>query len=186
MKKYIVIFSVFFLGCAAGIPSRSVPVETFIPTAEPVFQISDYFPEKCEWMRLVQAVDGDTIEVSRFWIFGTQKVRFIGIDTPETKHPSKPVQPFGPEASAQTKSFLAHTEKVCLISDPKADSLDKYGRLLAYVFSEQGMDVNAELLKLGLARGYFYFPFSRKEEFRTYEKIAQEKGLGVWGIHSTD
>jgi micrococcal nuclease len=75
---------------------------------------------------------------------------------------------------------LAHTKRVCLISDPKADKLDKYGRLLAYIFSEQGTDINAELLKLGFASGYYYFPFSRKTEFRRYEESAKTLKSGVW------
>ncbi len=180
MKRLLLICSIFLCGCGSGLPSKSVEFQNFIPK-ESKFDISEYFPKECEWRSLIQTVDGDTIEVHRFWVFGSQKVRFIGIDTPETKHPTKPVEPFGPEASAQTKEFLANTETVCLISDPKADRVDKYGRLLAYVFSEQGVDVNAELLKLGLARGYFYFPFSRKEEFRGYEEYTKGKKIGIWG-----
>jgi micrococcal nuclease len=120
-------------------------------------------------------VDGDTLILA-----DGVRVRFIGIDTPETKDPRKPLQKFGPEASGKTKELLSESKRICLLSDPDGDELDKYGRRLAYIFTESGVDVNAELLRTGYAKGYFYFPFTRKEEFQCYAKKAKEAKVGMW------
>jgi len=138
--------------------------------------VKENFPKECRWESLVRVVDGDTIIVNR-----NERVRFIGIDTPEVKDPRKPIERFGPEASGKTKSFLNGAGKVCLISDGIGDGIDKYGRTLAYIFTEDGLDVNAELLHSGFAKGYLYFPFERKEEFACYHKQAKESGVGMWG-----
>ncbi len=98
---------------------------------------------------VVEVVDGDTIVVR---LRGADEtVRLIGIDTPETKHPTKPVQCFGPEASAFTKQLLAANTSVRLERDVEAR--DHFGRLLAYVYrSDDGLFVNLELARLGFAR----------------------------------
>lgn len=130
----------------------------------------------CEWERVERIVDGDTLIIES----NREKIRFIGIDTPETKHPRKPIQKFGIEASNKTKELLPPNQKVCLIQDRIGDKYDKYGRKLAYVFTESGQDVNALLLKSGLARGYYNFPFERKEAFRVYELEAQKLKKNIW------
>ncbi len=188
--RRIFIFAAFLLtGCASSpvLPDKSGEVQEFILPPEVVVeeqviepQVFDFagqnFPDNCDWVDYIRTVDGDTIEIEE-----KVKIRFVGIDTPETKHPSKPIQPWGPEASAKTKEVLAGSEQVCLIADNKDELFDKYGRRLAYVFSTSGVDLNAELLKLGLARGYYWFPFSRADEFRQYEREAKAVGMGIWG-----
>lgn len=152
-----------------------IPVEKIVVEEELDFNfVENNFPKKCVWEKLIRVIDGDTILVEN-----EEHIRFIGIDTPETKDLDKPVQRLGPEATAKTKELLA-TPEVCLIKDPLGDEIDEYGRTLAYIFSKEGVDVNAELLKVGLARGLFYFPFSRKEEFRYYENKAREEKVGIW------
>ena len=93
-------------------------------------------------------VDGDTVDVS---IHGHhERVRLIGIDTPETKDPRKPVQCYGPEASARTAALLPVGTPVRLVRDEEAR--DDYGRLLAYVFrARDGLLVNLELAREGAA-----------------------------------
>ncbi len=93
-------------------------------------------------------VDGDTIDVS---VHGRhERVRLIGIDTPETKDPDKPVQCYGPEASALTASLLPIGTPVRLERD--TEPRDDYGRLLAYVYrSHDGLFVNLELARVGAA-----------------------------------
>src|SRR5687767_3620773 len=94
-------------------------------------------------------VDGDTIKVQPD-AGGTLTLRLIGIDTPETKHPSKPVQCFGAEASAKTAELLPVSTRVELESDVQA--LDRYGRTLAYVWPEGRMVmVNEQLVAEGYA-----------------------------------
>jgi len=184
MKKTGLLIIIFLLsGCSnPSLPNKVRDLTDFIPVESLELEIkSDFdfiennFPKKCVWKKLIRVVDGDTISVEN-----NERIRFIGIDTPETKDPDRPVQKFGPEASAKTKELLATTEKVCLISDPLGDEIDEYDRTLAYVFSKEGVDVNAELLKTGLARGLFYFPFSRKEEFHFYENQARIEKIGIW------
>lgn len=135
--------------------------------------------------KVLHAVDGDTlaIEIND----RTDKVRLIGIDTPETVHPSKPVQYFGKEASAFTHK-MADSKTVRLEFDPAnaaTNHRDKYGRLLAYVFLEDGTLLNAEIIKQGYGHAYTRFPFAKIEEFRALEREAREAGRGLWGGENT-
>jgi endonuclease YncB( thermonuclease family) len=92
-------------------------------------------------------VDGDTVDVR---IDGrTERVRLIGINTPETKDPRRPVECYGPEASALTALFLPPRTAVRLERD--AEPRDDYGRLLAYVVRSDGLFVNLELARQGAA-----------------------------------
>jgi micrococcal nuclease len=122
--------------------------------------------------------DGDTIGVGRGWRY--EKVRFIGVDTPETVHPEKPIEFFGPESSAFTKKQLLG-EGVYLEFEPSTQ-YDDYGRLLAYVFLIDGTLFNAELIKQGYARVIAPSRFRYYEEFRNYEQEAMAAGLGIWSV----
>lgn len=121
-------------------------------------------------------VDGDTIVVS-----GGRKVRLIGIDTPETKDPRKPVQCFGREAALVTASLVPVGERVRLVAD--VEPFDRYGRTLAYVYRlRDGLFVNAELVRLGYASVYTYPPnVAHAEEFVALGRRAREAGAGLWG-----
>lgn len=125
-----------------------------------------------------RVVDGDTIKLAN-----GETVRLIDVDTPETVHPSKPVEAFGKEASDFTKSQLTG-ERIRLEYDQSSAATGhrgKYGRLLAYVFRDRdNLDFNAELIKQGYAHAYTKYPFSRMEEFRQYERTARENGRGLW------
>jgi micrococcal nuclease len=137
---------------------------------------------KEESATVLRVIDGDTIEIS---IGGqTDKVRLIGVDTPETVHPNKPVEHFGKEASEFTRK-LAEAKKVVLRDELGGQERDKYGRLLRYVYLEDGTFVNAEIIKQGYGHAYVLYPFSHMEEFRAYERQAREKGLGLWGSTET-
>ena len=129
-----------------------------------------------EWVLVTEAVDGDTISVGRGWRSTT--VRLIGVDTPETVHPEKPVEFLGPGASEFTKKQL-EGKKVYLEFEP-SNYYDKYGRLLAYVVIQDGTLFNVELIKQGYARVIAPSPFHRYKEFRSYEQEARVKGLGLW------
>src|SRR3989337_1271784 len=96
-----------------------------------------------KWVLVTQVVDGDTIRVGRGW--RNTKVRLLGVDTPETVHPDKPVEFFGSEASEFTKKSLKG-KKVHLEFE-HLNQMDKYGRLLAYVYLSDGSLFNAELIK---------------------------------------
>lgn len=127
-----------------------------------------------------RVVDGDTIDV----IFNNgkkERIRFILVDTPETKHPNKPVQPFGPEASDYTERKLLN-KHVELEFD--VQERDRYGRLLAYVYVE-GKMINEMLLENGLARVAVFPPNTKYvDEFRAIEQQAKQKQLGIWSIEN--
>lgn len=126
---------------------------------------------------MTSVTDGDTIGVGRGWRY--QKVRLLGVDTPETVHPKKPVEPFGPEAADFTERKLGG-QRVRLEFEP-TNQYDRYDRLLAYVVLADGTLFNAELIKQGYARVTAPAPFRYYKEFQSYECEAREAGVGVWG-----
>ena len=128
---------------------------------------------------IVRAVDGDTAVVK---VDGQEKrVRFLGVDTPETVHPNKPVQFYGKEASNFTKERLEYD------SNPQ----DRYGRHLAYIWLKNPATVNestiresmfnAKLLLGGYAKVMIIKPNKRYEaEFKKFQEEAKRARLGVW------
>jgi len=131
--------------------------------------------------QIVRVVDGDTFKAvldgeDREWT-----VRMLGIDTPETVDPRKPVQCFGKEASQKLTDLIEGT-RVRLDADPEADELDKYGRLLRNVFLTDGTDVNALMVQEGYAHELTSFPLNaeRKVELRQLERDAKASNRGLW------
>lgn len=124
--------------------------------------------------------DGDTITVDMNGIQET--IRFIGVDTPETHDPRKPVQCYGSAASAFTKNTLqAAGSKVRLAADSISNNRDRYERLLRYVYLPDGTNLNLKLIREGYGFYYPYFPFSKSEEFAASQKLAQTELKGLWG-----
>lgn len=127
------------------------------------------------WARVTRVVDGDTIEVALDG--GTEDVRYIGVDTPETVKPGEPVQCFGPQAS-ELNHELVDGETVRLVFD--RELRDVYGRLLAYVHVGETF-VNAELVREGYARTLEIPPnTARADRLATLESRAGRAGLGLW------
>ena len=127
---------------------------------------------KGKWRTVTRVVDGDTIILN-----GKERVRLIGVDTPETVDPRRPVQYFGKEASAFTKRMV-EGKRVRLEYDQTRK--DRYGRTLAYIYLEDGTFLNAEIVKQGYGHAYTRFPFRYLEEFRRYENEARKAGKGLW------
>lgn len=126
---------------------------------------------------VTHVTDGDTFNVS---IVGkTETVRMIGIDTPETKDPRKPVQCFGQAASSESHKLL-DGKSVRLEADPDDTDRDKYHRLLRYVYLPDGTFVNQYLVQNGYAFAYTLFPFSKVEQFRAWESEARQNNRGLW------
>jgi micrococcal nuclease len=120
-------------------------------------------------------VDGDTIEVVRDGERDT--VRLLGVDTPETRHPTEPVQCFGPEAAAYTARRLTG-RTVRLEGDVEAR--DRYDRRLAYVILD-GERFNDELLRLGYAELLVIEPnHAHARTMLRAELEAKRAGLGLW------
>ena len=125
-----------------------------------------------------RVVDGDTIEVTRDGV--KEKVRLIGINTPETVDPRKKVECFGKEASLHAKEIL-FGKKVELVSDDTQTKYDKYGRLLAYVYREDGLFINKHMIEEGYAYEYTYHvPYLFQKEFKEAQLKAQNEGKGLW------
>lgn len=122
--------------------------------------------------------DGDTILVDMDG--APEKVRFIGVDTPETHDPDVDVQCYGPEATAYTTELL-DGETVRLESDSTNSNRDRYERLLRYVYTEDGALVNQQLIEQGYAFAYTRFPFLKKNDFVAAETSARESNIGLWG-----
>jgi len=123
-------------------------------------------------------IDGDTVVLL---IDGKETtVRLIGVDTPETVHPTKPVERYGKEASRFLKNLLKG-EDVYLEYEPGPSKTDRYGRLLAYLYrASDGLFVNLEIVRQGYGHAYTQYPFKYMDLFRKYEGKAREVGKGLW------
>ena len=128
--------------------------------------------------QVIKVIDGDTIDVE---INGkVQRVRLIGINSPETADPRKPVECFGGEAANRTKEILTG-KKVRLEEDTTQDNKDKYNRLLRYVFLKDGTNFNKLMISEGFAYEYTYdLPYKYQIEFKNAEKEARNTKRGLW------
>ena len=127
---------------------------------------------------VTRVVDGDTFDVG---INGkTERIRMIGIDTPETVYPRKPVQCFGKEASAKMTALISG-RRVTLEADLTQGERDKYGRLLRYAFLPDGLHVGLYLIQEGYAHEYTYnLPYKYQQVFKDAERAAREAKKGLW------
>jgi micrococcal nuclease len=126
--------------------------------------------------RVVRVVDGDTIDVATE--SGKERIRYIGIDTPESKKPGVPVQCFALKAAAKNKR-LVDGKKVTLHYD--VERHDRYGRTLAYVTVGK-ISVQETLVRGGYARAKAYPPNTRhRDQFERLERRARAAGRGMWG-----
>src|SRR3989339_1183298 len=156
------------------------PVEASTAAVANAVSVSTTTPSS-ELVKVVRVVDGDTINVE---INGkVEPVRYIGIDTPETVDPRKPVQCFGVEASKKNKE-LVEGKLVRLEKD--ITDLDKYKRLLRYVWLDDIL-INLELVKQGFAYSYSYPPdIKYQEQFVKAQQEAREAKRGLWNACSED
>ena len=120
-----------------------------------------------------RAVDGDTLLLADH-----TRVRLLGVDTPETKRPDWPVEPFGPEAHEFTRVHVEH-RNVRLEFDKERH--DKYDRVLAYVYVDDWF-LNEELIRAGLGKAITKHPYSEqmKRRFRAAESEARRERRGIW------
>ncbi|MFH1561277.1 MAG: thermonuclease family protein [Patescibacteria group bacterium] len=123
--------------------------------------------------KVIKVIDGDTIKIE-----GDGIVRYIGIDTPETVHPNKPVQCYGEEASSKNKELVEGKE---VILEKDISETDKYGRLLRYVWLGDIL-VNEYLVKEGYAQSSSYPPDVKyQNQFVEAQRQAREEKKGLWG-----
>jgi len=135
-----------------------------------------------------RVVDGDTFQLEN-----GDKVRLLGIDTPEkfeskkldrdveaSKQDKKTIKKLGQLASDYVKKFV-EGKKVYLEKEPNHEDKDRYGRMLRWVYLEDGTFVNGKIVKDGYAQVYEKFPVSKLEELRKYQREARENNRGLWG-----
>ena len=130
--------------------------------------------------RVVNVVDGDTIDIDI--PDGNQsltRVRLLGVDTPETKHPTLGVMYFGPEASEFTTQKVLGKDVVILL-DTVSDHRDSYGRLLAYVKLADGSILNEELITQGVGYAYLSFPHTQYDYYEQLMNTAIDQKMGLW------
>jgi micrococcal nuclease len=128
---------------------------------------------------VVYVIDGDTIEV--LIDNKKEKVRLLGIDTAELGDLGKPVECFAQEASLQMKK-LVEGKTIRLEDDVSQGDRDAYGRLLRYVYLEDGTDVNKDMITQGFAHEYTFKgqTYRYQKEFQDAEIIARTKKIGLW------
>jgi endonuclease YncB( thermonuclease family) len=171
LASAVVVLALGLAACQAPAPTSTlVPTATPPPTETPI-------PGERQEALVLRVIDGDTIVVE---MAGAQyRVRYIGIDTPETHHPTDGADNYGFEATDANRSFVPEGSQVVLQRD--ISETDMYGRLLRYVFADDVL-VNAELVRMGLARVLFYEPDVRYEgEIKRAEAEAIAAQRGIYG-----
>ncbi len=141
-----------------------------------------------EYVIVKRVVDGDT-----FLLSNGDRVRLLGIDTPEkydskkldkdveaTHQDKKTIKKLGELASEYVKNFV-EGKKVYLEREPNYEDKDRYGRLLRWVYLEDGTFINGKIVKDGYGQVYEQYPVSKTDELRKYQKEARENNRGLWG-----
>jgi len=152
MKKLIIFLSLFFIGI------------NYI-----------YAKEKVEFSK---CVDGDTIKVL---LDGKEyTVRMLAVDTPESVHPTKGVEYYGKEASNYTCEQVTNAKKIEIEYDDASDKIDKYDRLLVWVFTD-GKLLQKSLIENGYAKvAYLYGDYKYTSELESAQELASAKNIGIW------
>lgn len=132
-----------------------------------------------ELYNVQKVVDGDTIDID--YKGSIKTIRLIGINTPETVDPRKPVECFGKEASNKAKELITG-KKVRIESDPDNDALDKYGRMLDFIWLEDGTFINDKMVRDGYAYEYTYNNqyYKYQKQFREAQAEAKQNNRGLW------
>ena len=139
-------------------------------------EVEEDEPEE-ELYDVIKVVDGDTIAISMNG--KSETIRLIGIDTPETVDPRTAVQCFGKEATAKLKSIIG--KRVGIERDEREGERDKYDRLLAYIYTEEGLFLNKYMIEQGFAFEYTYDdPYKYQKEFKAAQADAKAKKRGLW------
>lgn len=185
LKKRLILASILLIGLLIGgglgvtgkqTPPKQMPTKNPIEHDQGVLSASNTILETAV---VTKVVDGDTIDVS---LHGApQKIRIIGINTPESVDPRRGVQCFGLEASHIAKEKLTG-QGVLLEKDPSQDERDKYGRLLRFVWTDSGKtDFGAWMIANGYAYEYTYdTPHKQQTHYRELQKEAENTRRGLW------
>ena len=127
---------------------------------------------------VLKVIDGDTVDID---IKGnTERVRLIGVNTPETKHPTKPIECYGPEASAYLTQLLPKGTHVRIERDIEAR--DRYGRMLLYLYRESdNLFINLDLVSHGYGTPMSIEPNTfHRNDFVHAAALAETTNVGLW------
>jgi micrococcal nuclease len=127
---------------------------------------------------ILTVIDGDTVDIE---IDGrTERVRLIGVNTPETKHPTKPIECFGPEASAYMTQLLPKGTDVRIVRDTEAR--DRYGRMLLYLYrNSDNLFINLDLISRGYGTPMSIEPNTfHRNDFVHAAALAEATNVGLW------
>lgn len=161
---------------AMVVPDTRNREEVILPEVDIPGQQAATSSEK--YYTVLRVIDGDTIMIDKDGL--AERVRMIGVDTPETVHPSEKVGCFGEEASNRTKTWL-EGRKVRLKADTTEGERDKYRRLLGYIYRDDGLFINLELIRQGYAYEYTYnITYDYQAEFKAAENEAKLNSRGLW------
>lgn len=137
---------------------------------------------------VLAVVDGDTLDVSFATSTQHQRIRLIGVNTPESVDKRKPVQCFGKEASAYTASLInthAPDRMLTFVPDQSQGEYDKYGRYLAYAYFPDGSMLNEMLIRDGYGFEYTYrTPYDHQKLFKEAQASARDDGRGLWSTET--
>ena len=175
LKKFfsMLILLIITVGAISSLISDSKIAPDVLSSVDqnPIASTSEY-----KWYEIEKVVDGDTVK-----LVGLGTVRLIGVDTPETVHPTKQVECYGKEATAKMKEFVTKT-KVRMEYDDTQDITDKYGRYLVYLYTQDNTFINLELIKQGYAHEYTYSTkYKYQTDFKQAQNYAKDNMLGLWG-----
>jgi micrococcal nuclease len=174
---WIVVLLITGLSAGCSLPPAGTPLSGGVSTPTAGYSVAR--PAGLADAPVEHIVDGDTVDIL---LNGrSERVRLIGVDTPETVDPRRPVECFGREASAFTAALLAG-QTVGVELDPTQGERDRYGRLLAYLWLADGRLVNYELIAQGYAHEYTYdLPYKYQIVFKDAQRRAREGEVGLWG-----
>lgn len=135
-------------------------------------------------VNLSKCVDGDTAKV----LLDNKEItlRFLAIDTPETKHPKKQEEPYGKEASNYTCEALTNAKKIEIEYDSGSDKVDKYNRHLVWLYVDNNL-LQTQLIENGLAKvAYIYGEYQYTETLEIKQTLAKSQKIGIWSSKSKD
>lgn len=173
------------IACAASILIIAAALIVYAATSSSGKSLNSSKPFKLvqidpnAYYKVTSVIDGDTFQADVNGKIIT--VRVLGINTPETVDPKKPVECYGPEASAEAKELLTG-RKVRLVANPNREALDIYHRYLLYVYRDDGLFYNDFMVKNGFAHEYTFNneAYEFQSQFRNDQAEAKAANIGMW------
>lgn len=180
-KKNGLLFTFFFLflpGLVMVDHLAGPPIRQVIERC--AFYTEDQRTYHQQTFSVVDVIDGDTLDIDvPDGDSAVTRIRLLGVDTPETRHPTIGVMYFGPEAAEYTQS-LAEGTMITVLMDSVGDQRDLYGRLLAYVQLEDGRILNEEIIRNGYGYADLRFEHSELNRYRMLMEQAMDRKAGLW------